>query len=426
MILSSADILRILGGSEIVRLSAKLKIVDGRPALSGAEGLFIYIERFPEVEEFQATWSIYIESDGSEPDDLVVAEIKKLLPSVTVTDGLLTVIKTTDFLSESTQRRPEASKEVQPKVDLTQYEERFQGLVEDVQDQMLLVGSGKSGKDGFNGKDGRDGKDGKDLIATEADLEDLQNVETAIPMERGQVLTWDGTKWTNLFVPRVMSAGGAISTSTGRDDDGLGGIVNTFWKFDDDETEGYRAGRFRVNSHQNTTDWSLTTELYLSFIDDADSNIKNYILQLILPGQYVYIQRQDEPDAFAMYSVAASPVQSGPDGARIEVVFITQGPSISNLKDKDLCGLTFALVSGGGAGGGAVGEAPTDGQAYVRRNSSWIPTTTSSVEYNLSQNSIEDLGNVNTAAMGASQRGDGLIWDGSAWNNGGDFAGGAF
>ena len=99
MILSSADILRILGGSEIIRLSAKLKVVDGRPVLSGAEGLHIYVDRFPATAEFEATWTLYIESDGSEPEDLVIFEIKRLLPSVKVTSGLLTVLTTTEFLS---------------------------------------------------------------------------------------------------------------------------------------------------------------------------------------------------------------------------------------------------------------------------------------------------------------------------------------
>ena len=46
MILSSADILRILGASEIIRLTAKLAIVDSKPVLSGQEGTYIYISRF--------------------------------------------------------------------------------------------------------------------------------------------------------------------------------------------------------------------------------------------------------------------------------------------------------------------------------------------------------------------------------------------
>jgi len=206
MILSSADILRILGGSEIIRLSSKLKIVDGKPALSGVEGLFIYIDRFPKTDEFQATWSIYIESDGSEPDDLVLAEIKKLLPSVKVESGLMTTVTTTDFLSANTQRAPEASKQVQVQADLTQYEERFQALVEDVQDQMLLVTSGRPGKDGKDGRNGADGRDGRDLQATETDLEDLADVESNIAKENGQVLTWKDGVWQNLFVPQIVSS----------------------------------------------------------------------------------------------------------------------------------------------------------------------------------------------------------------------------
>ncbi len=207
MIFSSTDILGILGGNEVIKLSAKLSIVDGKPSLSGAEGLFIFIDRFPSIDEFQATWSIYIESDGSEPDDLVLAEIQQLLPSVSVKPGLLTTVTTTDFLSENTQRPP-TPKPAKAQPDLRQYEERFQGLVEDVQDQMLLVTSGRSGKDGQDGRDGLDGRDGKDLVATEAELFDLQDVEKGIQMERGQVLTWDGTKWTNLYVPQTISAGG--------------------------------------------------------------------------------------------------------------------------------------------------------------------------------------------------------------------------
>jgi hypothetical protein len=223
MILSSADILRILGGSEIIRLSAKLKVVDGRPSLSGAEGLFIYIERFPRVDEFQATWSIYIESDGSEPDDLVLEEIGRLLPSVSIAKGLFTTITTTDFLSDNTQRPPEVTGSPKAQVDLLGYEERFQALVEDVQDRMLLVSSGRAGKDGANGRDGVDGRDGKDLVATEAELFDLQDVEQGIQMERGQVLTWDGSKWTNLFIPQLLGGGGGGGTGSGIEEAPLDG-----------------------------------------------------------------------------------------------------------------------------------------------------------------------------------------------------------
>jgi len=206
MILSSADILRVLGGSEIIRLSAKLKIVDAKPALSGAEGLFIYVGRFPRLEEFEATWTIWVESDGSEPDDLVIAEIKKLLPKVQTRPGLMTEVTTTDFRSESTQSAPEAPRPAKAQPSMDAFEERFQALVEDVEDRMLLVTSGRPGKDGQDGKDGADGRDGRDILATETELEDLVNVESNIAKEDGQVLTWKDGAWQNLFIPQIISS----------------------------------------------------------------------------------------------------------------------------------------------------------------------------------------------------------------------------
>ena len=216
MILSSADILKILGRNEIIRLSATVSIVDGKPSLTGAEGVRIYIDRFPRVDEFQATWFIYIESD--EDVDLIVAELQRLLPSVRVSSGLLTTVTTTDFLSESTQKAPEVPKPQVAQVDLTQYEERFQSLVEDVQDQMLLVSSGRAGKDGKDGLPGAPGRDGKDIDATKTELEDLANVDEGIAKEKGQVLTWDGSKWTNLYVRQVSSISGSGRGATSLND----------------------------------------------------------------------------------------------------------------------------------------------------------------------------------------------------------------
>lgn len=213
MILSSADILRILGGSEIIRLSAKLKIVDSKPAPSGAEGLFIFVDRFPKIEEFEATWSIWIESDGSEPDDLVIAEVRKLLPSVKVVNGLFTLLTATDFVSDSTQRAPETPEAPQVKVDLSSFYRRFEELSEEVQDRMLLIHSGRAGKDGLDGIDGLNGRDGKDIDATETSLFELADVTTGIPLKRGQVLTWNGVDWTNLYVPQLLS----IATGGGSD-----------------------------------------------------------------------------------------------------------------------------------------------------------------------------------------------------------------
>ena len=256
MILSSADILKILGRNEIIRLSATVSIVDGKPSLTGDEGTRIYVDRFPRVDEFQATWFIYIESD--EDVDLVVAELKRLLPSVRVSSGLLTTVTATDFLSDSTQRAPEAPKAQTTQVDLTQYEERFQSLVEDVQDQMLLVNSGRAGKDGKDGKDGADGRDGKDFEATQTELFDLKDVNPSlVPLEKGQVLTWDGTKWTNLYTRQSSWVTGGSGSGGGTD-----GVSSTIaWTYHPhDHTEEPNSGHF----HTDSADGDLVTKFHVS------------------------------------------------------------------------------------------------------------------------------------------------------------------
>lgn len=469
MILSSADILRILGGSEIVRLSAKLKIVDGKPALSGAEGLFIYIDRFPKTDEFQATWTIYIESDGSEPDDLVLAEIKKLLPSVKVESGLMATVTTTDFLSANTQRAPEAPKQVQTQVDLTQYEERFQSLVEDVQDQMLLVTSGRPGKDGQDGRDGADGRDGKDLVATDAELFDLKDAgQSILPMEKGQVLTWDGGKWTNLFVRQTMSAGGS-AVSTGGDT----GVSSTIgWTYHPhDHTQEPNSGHF----HTDNSDGELVTVFHVSNETSRGNDIEVLLRDLLVQGyDRIYVALGEDLSQAHLYSITG--YTETPSGFEINVthvetaglepdyqnaklyefLFTRSAPAAGSVDNVTIISETTpvtrtngdALIEGDswyvqstdqlylyiagvweeikvvdGAGGGGIPEAPQDGNYYVRQNATWQPTTTASISYNLSQNQLSDLGD--TAISGA-QPGEALIWNGAAWANGGDFAGGSF
>jgi hypothetical protein len=90
---------------------------------------------------------------------------------------------------------------------------------------MLLVGPGRPGKDGIdgnNGKDGRDGKDGQDLLATDAILDDLKDVDTT-GAKRGQFLMFDGATWVARFVPQVFR-GPSESNITGGGGGGGGGI----------------------------------------------------------------------------------------------------------------------------------------------------------------------------------------------------------
>jgi hypothetical protein len=434
MILSSADILRILGGSEIIRLSAKLKIVDGKPALSGAEGLFIYIDRFPKTDEFQATWSIYIESDGSEPDDLVLAEIKKLLPSVKVEPGLMTTVITTDFLSANTQRAPEAPKQVQVQADLTQYEERFQALVEDVQDQMLLVTSGRPGRDGKDGRDGADGRDGRDIQASETDLEDLANVEQGIVKENGQVLTWKDGKWQNLFVPQIVSS--ISGTSSGDVVAGSDAVSATIqWKYHA-ERPGVEphAGDF----HTDSQDGELVTKIHVSTTTNRGNDISVLIEDLLTQGyDRLYVAQSADLSQAHLYQItgyvptvggtelSVTHVQTAgtePDfipnatyefyisksadtlvpqhiDDLLDVDTTTTPPSVGDILKWDGSNWVPTADTGGGGGGGGgcsytvsdggdfdsgtaqetgcsvdagIEEAPQDGNYYVRQNGAWV------------------------------------------------------
>lgn len=218
MIFSSADILQVIGGDSVIRLLAKIQIVDGKPPITGEEGLFIYIDRFPVEREFEAVWKLWVIDYSGEPVDLVLSRLKVLLPSVQVFETALGFeIESTDFKYESTQTKPIETK-AEP-VDLSEFERRFKELTESVEDRMLTVFSGQPGQDGRDGKDGRDGLDGKDLDATEVSLGDLGDVdlESYLDLKRGQVLTWDGTAWTNLLVPQILSSGrggGGKATAT--------------------------------------------------------------------------------------------------------------------------------------------------------------------------------------------------------------------
>ena len=400
MILSSADILRVLRGSEIIRLSAKLKIVDGKPALSGAEGLFIYIDRFPTTDEFQATWRLYLESDGSELDDLVLAEIKKLLPGVKIEPGLMATVTTTELLSANTQRAPEAPKPAQAQADLKQYEERFQELVEDVQDRMLLVNSGRPGRDGRDGVNGKDGRNGRDIVATETNLEDLQNVSQGIAKEKGQVLTWDGNEWTNLYIPerhKVAGGGGAKSLNDLTDVDtatippldgqvltwngtsefwepgvpGATGINGSEWRFSTQTTGSPSSGRFFLNN----ADPSLATEVYISEINSDGKDVGLFLQQLIQPGTKIFAQDAGDSDNAFIFSATANPVDNG---TFITALVAYEG-STGSISNNKLC--IVSLIGGGGAGSVSV---------------------------------IDDLLDVDTSTV-APQLGDILEWDGSQW-----------
>ena len=314
MILSSADILRILSGDAIVREEAELKIVEGRPGIGVGDKVYVYIDKYPTIDEFEATWNIWIQ-DNSGMGSYVLNAMTVLLPSFDFNGKHHT---TTDFASDRTvvKTQEEIDRE-EFKAERVDFENRFSGIQKGVEERLSAVRDGvdgrdgKDGKDGLPGRDGRDGRDGKDLDATEVDLFDLADVERGIPIDKGQVLTWNGQEWTNLFVPQVWSVSGGGRSG----DNGDGGGSSTLAGLLDTDTSGAEDGEILV------------------------------------------------------YRSATGNWTAEPTTATAGVTQIIAGDNITI----DPAGGTGAVtITSTGGGSGDVEEAPQDGNYYVRQNGAWI------------------------------------------------------
>jgi len=223
MILSSADIIRILGGDPVIRQEARLSIVDGKPGFGYDEYVYIYVDRYPSVDEFEATWTIWVVDGGSDVLDIVLNTMTRLLPKFDFNGKSYT---TTEFKNRDTVVRPAEEIALEKVAEATgSIEQRFAALSASLSERISRVSDGRDGADGIQGppgRPGRDGRDGADLVATDANLEDLKNVEEGIAKEDGQVLTWRDGKWTNLFVPQIISSisgGGGGGTVINKLDD---------------------------------------------------------------------------------------------------------------------------------------------------------------------------------------------------------------
>jgi hypothetical protein len=448
MILSSANILEILQGSAVIRMAAsEIRIVDKKPIASGREGFYVYIEKYPTLEEFEATWRVWIESDGSEPDDLLLAEMRRLLPNFEFKLGLIIEATVRDFKSDNTEARPKPSEApvvMPPTGWIDGIEKRFEELVEDIQDRMLLVGSGRPGKDGARGPEGRpgapgrDGRDGKDLVATSAMLGDLIDVkiEDRLPLKKGQVLTYNGSDWENLHIPQLqalVSGGGEDTTVvTG----GQGSQISWIYH---EETGEPHARKFHTHGE---TDATLVTELHVSKTNAANNDVE-LLLDAILPiTNQIYISDNDDPSQAHLYDLTSytettdgfnlviSHVETpGPEPSFIandqyDFLFLTGASSggatsIDELTDVDTSTTTpfvgQTLVWDGtnwvpGDSSEGIGEAPIDGNFYVRSNGQWINLIEAINFINL----LTDGGNF---TLGEADTVDRYIYDGGDFIN---------
>ena len=414
MILSSADILRILQGSAVIRAaSSEIRVVEKKPLASGREGFFVYIEKYPTADEFEATWRVWIESDGSEPDDVLFAEMRQLLPNFEFKLGLIIEATVRDFKTDKTEARPKAEQApavMPPAGWMSGIEKRFEALVEDIQDRMLLVNSGRPGKDGERGPEGRpgapgrDGRDGKDVVATDAHLDDLKDVEisSAIPLERGQVLTWDGVRWTNLFTRQtsVISGGGGGGGGDASVETPVIGTTIT-WKYHVEQG----SEPTRKDFHTDNVDPELITILHVSDYNYAGNDVTVLLDELLRTATKVYVSKIEDPSEAHMFQINGY-VESS-QGYAIDVTHLeTPGSepyfdankvysflfigsdgnfvaSIDDLTDVDTTtvapqpGQTLVWdgnewVPGNFAAQPGIADAPADGNYYVRHNGTWV------------------------------------------------------
>ncbi len=222
MILSSSDIYSLLVRDPILAALAKVKVVEGRPPLEASDGVIVYIQKYPKVFEFEAAWDVWIVDYDNEPLDIVIAQVKKLLPRFEILENKSIVkARTTELLSSRTEIKEKPQENVGDKI-LATVLEKFDDLSQSIEDRMLLVGPGRPGKDGNHGKDGKDGKDGRDgvdVVATEAKLNDLKDVYVQ-DAKIGNVLTFDGTDWVPRNVQKVLKGGAGGGTIPEPPDDG--------------------------------------------------------------------------------------------------------------------------------------------------------------------------------------------------------------
>ena len=136
MILSSSDILRILGSDAIIRDAAKLIVVDGRPGLDIEECVYVYIEKYPTIEEFEAVWKIWV-VDNSGMGKLVLDVMTARLPKFDFKGDHYTV---TEFASEKTVVKTEAEKQLERlQAERFERQEDFRGLQEGLEARLSTV-----------------------------------------------------------------------------------------------------------------------------------------------------------------------------------------------------------------------------------------------------------------------------------------------
>lgn len=397
---SATDIRRLLSRDALLRSFVNEFLVVPPGKLPVVAGSAIYIPEFPVVEEFDAKWLIKI--SGVYDDDLtdVLNAIQALVGGAILGSTILVSVFATPELKELAARGRLAY-------------EKEQKLEKAVQ-TALSVKDGTAGERGERGERGEAGpmgpmgpmgpagpagRDGQDLDATQTSLFDLMDTEQVLALQKGQVLTYDGDKWTNLFVPQLVSSisgkGGTgaqalddltdVDTSTTPPTDGQalvydnasgqwipgtatgggGAIIGSRWRFSTDTIPPPAAQRFIFDN----SDPTLVTEIHIDNADINNEDVSALLLALVEPEARLYIQE----DGTATNAVAFDIIGAAVDGGSYVTVpvahIVSQGTVFTN---NTVCGITLFT---GGSSGVSLSDGDYANQPLTWNGSAWTGVT---------------------------------------------------
>lgn len=343
-----------------VLLKALVDYIEITPGaqIKAVAGTALFVAEAPTIDGLVATW--VVRAAGFTPDDLdtVLKAVQAKLGGEIQNNRLVVSQLATQELidqAEAATRQQKQREEIASAV-------RKASAVKDGRDGIdgLRGERGPQGPQGLQGPPGRDGIDGLDLLATDASLFDLKDVEQGIQLDIGQVLTWNGTEWTNLFVPQLLSS---ISGGGGTADAGAPSTTIQ-WKYHVGTGEP-PSRDFHTN---NVDDPTLVTILHVSDVNNAGNDVTSLLNGLLPNTDKIYLYKVDEPSSAHLYSVSSYTETTS--GYEITVSHIETPGGEPALVNNSIYGFTF--ITAGTGGGGGISDAPSNNNYYVRYNGSWV------------------------------------------------------
>lgn len=174
-----------------------------------APGPSIGILGIPNIDGFEATWILNVIGLTVEEETEFIAAIRSIFPGSTFkADNSVIYVEVFSLVTKDVIEYAEQQAKI--KDDEIRAEKLEKAI--DYANALRSGEDGKKGQQGLQGprgltgekgEQGPPGRDGQDLVATDAELKDLNDVFIVDP-KIGQVLTWDGSDWVALYVPQTF------------------------------------------------------------------------------------------------------------------------------------------------------------------------------------------------------------------------------